>query len=102
VVPPRPPRLPGGPNTRLCWRDLSAITDVIAEIPVTPAHHSHYMLEFCILHPEPGVVEYLSDEGLIPGGWERSDGLEEQLGFRADITLFEAPGTKVGSWPNCC
>lgn len=96
------PDSPGGPKTSLYWRDSSAITDVIHEVPATPAHHGRYMLEPCTLHPEPGVVEYPSDDELIPGGWERFDELEEQLGFRADITLFEAPGTKVGGWPNYC
>lgn len=97
-------RYPAGPKTTLYWRDSAAVADVIREIPVTPAHHGRYMLEPCVLHPEPGVLEYPSGGEFMPEGWswERFTELDEQLGYRADITLFEAPGTKVGGWPKYC
>lgn len=95
---------PAGPKTTLYWRDSTTITDVIPEIPATPAHHGRYMLEPCVLHPEPGVIEYPSAGEFLPEswGWERLEELSEQLGYRADTALFEAPGTKVGGWPSFC
>lgn len=95
---------PAGPKTSLHWRATASISDVILEVPVTPAHHGRYMLEPCVLHPEPGVIEYPCGGDFMPKdwGWERLDELEEQLGYRADTALFEAPGTKAGGWPNFC
>ena len=103
-------RWPAGPKTTLVWRDSAAVSDVIAEVPVTPAHHGRYMLEPCVLHPEPGVVEYPSGGYFLPDDWtwwDRLDNYDEDDNAADGVRdmmadLFEAPGTKVGGWPNYC
>ncbi len=93
-------RYPAGPKTSLYWRDSAVVSDVIPEIPVTPAYHGQYMLQPCVLHPEPGVVEYPAGEFMPEGrSRERLAELDEQLGCDAYTDLFAAPGTKVGGWP---
>lgn len=100
-------RWPAGPKTTLVWRNSTAVTDVIGDIPVTPAHHGRYMLEPCVLHPEPGVVEFPSGGYFLPDGWNWRDRIELEYEAADDDhdemqDLFEAPGTKVGGWPSYC
>lgn len=94
----------GGPRTTLVWRATSAVADVIAEIPQSVEHCPDYLPTPCVLHPEPGVVEYPAREGDLPEGWDwdRLDDFEDRSGWKAFSTLFTASGTKVGGWPHYC
>ena len=96
-------RWPAGPRTSLYWRQAAAVTDVIAQIPVTPSR-GDYIVDSSVLHPEPGVLEYPRGGGYPYENWDWDPitQLDEQLGCRADCTLFTAPGTKVGGWPGFC
>lgn len=94
----------GGPKTALVWRDSTAVSEVIAEVPESLAHCPEYLPTPCVLHPEPGVVEYPSGGSDLPEGWDwsRLDDFEARTGWGAYYTLFTAPGTKVGGWPHFC
>ena len=96
------------PEAMLFWRDSASVTEMLAEVPLINPDYPEYapFPEYvpipCLLHPEPGVVEYPSSSSDLPQGWDwsRLADFEATSGQDASSTLFIAPGIKVGGWPN--
>lgn len=93
----------GDPEIMMLWRDSASVTDALSDVPRDDSDYPYVPLP-CVLHPEPGVVEYPSRNADLPEGWDRSrlDGFEEESGWGAFYTLFVASGVKVGGWPSFC
>ncbi|MFF5495155.1 hypothetical protein [Streptomyces aquilus] len=99
--------LPRTPAVHLRWRDSGATTDAVLTNPPLPpvVGYEGLVPEPCVLHPEPGVVEYewpeLLGEDLQSriqeweeGLWEEEEDGGESLGYDADFAV--AAGWKVG------
>jgi hypothetical protein len=58
----------------------------------------------CVVHPEPGVVEYPDQDGPIDLSCDdpRVVAFEADTGWSADGNLFVAPGAKAGGYPSFC
>jgi len=91
----------GDPEIMMVWRDLKNLTDTLTEVPRDDSDYPNVPIP-CVLHPEPGVVEYPSRNADPPEGWDwsRLEAFEEETGWGAFYTLFVASGVKVGGWPN--
>lgn len=91
----------GDPEIMMVWRDAASVTETLTEVPRGEATYPYVPFP-CVLHPEPGVVEYPSRDADLPEGWDwsRLEAFEEQSGWNAFNTLFVASGIKVGGWPN--
>jgi hypothetical protein len=94
----------GGPKVSLVWRDSATIGDLLDHAPEPFEFFGDLHPRACVVHPEPGVVEYPDQDGPIDlsGGDPRIEAFEADTGLSADATLFLAPGTKVGGYPRFC
>ena len=92
------------PEAMLFWRDSTGVTEVLTEIPVVNSDYPEYapFPEYvptpCLLHPEPGVVEYPSGSSDLLQSWDwgRLEEFEATSGQDPFSTLFVAPGVQGG------
>lgn len=89
------------PEIMMVWRDSASVGEALTDVPRDDSDYPYVPVP-CVLHPEPGVVEYPSRSADLPEGWDwsRLEAFEEESGWGAFYTLFVASGVKVGGWPN--
>lgn len=91
------------PLPRLVWRRRAELESETVALPAARVVDETLHPAPCVLHPEPGVVEYTMSDA-PPGFWpplrERGEEFQEKTGLRFGSHLTVAPGTKLGGWPN--
>ncbi|MFD6951321.1 MULTISPECIES: DUF1963 domain-containing protein [unclassified Nocardiopsis] len=92
-----------GPRPRVLWRGSDEIRDVLDRYPVLDDPPEGTVPVPCVVHPEP-VTEYPGwrnmGRDLHTALWDRAARMEEQTGWSYEEHLSEAPGIKVGGYPD--
>jgi hypothetical protein len=96
---------PWGPRPHIFWRRRAELEAATAKLPDARVVDETLHPSPCVLHPEPGVVEYTMADApsdFWPPLRERGRAFEALSGLRFGSHLTVAPGTKIGGWPYWC